>query len=224
MKLLAFDTTSHACSVALLDTEKAAGSQILSKSQIQPMQQGQLILPMIQSLLQTASINLNELDAIAYGQGPGSYTGARIASSVAQAVGLVARKPLIPISSLAVIAQNAYQTHGWKSVLVAVDARAGEIYWGVYEINAMGIAELAGHEMVSSVDKVTLPENKKIWFGAGDAWSVYGEILSRSFPDQLGKIDASQLPAAESMLTLAEHQYGLKNWIQAAQAIPAYLR
>src|SRR5690348_12267838 len=129
MKLLALDTSSIACSVALL-----LDGDVHYLHKIAPMQQAKLILSMIEELLKTHSLKVNHLDAIAYGCGPGSFTGLRIACSVAQAFGLAADKPLIPISSLAALAQATYIEHQEKKVLAAIDARMDQIYWAAYEL------------------------------------------------------------------------------------------
>ena len=124
MKILAIETSSHACSVALLNEDKVKISHIIS-----PMQQAKLILPMIDELLKSSALTLNDLDAIAYGCGPGGFTGVRIAASVAQGLGFAVKLPIIPISSLAVMAEAAFLERQWRKLLVAVDARADQIYW-----------------------------------------------------------------------------------------------
>src|SRR5579871_1229278 len=108
-KILAFDTSSQVCSVALLN-----GETITSSYQIAPMQQAKLILPMIQKIIKAANITLDELDAIAYGCGPGSFTGMRVANSVAQGLGFAKHLPLIRISSLAILAQSALEEQKWE--------------------------------------------------------------------------------------------------------------
>ena len=115
MKILAFDTSTSACSIALLNHE-----QITSFHEIAPMQHTKIILPQIKQLLLNAKLELNQLDAIAYGCGPGSFTGIRIANSIAQALAFAQDKPLIQISSLAVLAQSAYATQGWENVWVCL--------------------------------------------------------------------------------------------------------
>ena len=128
MNLLAIETSDAACSIAL-----QVGDAIHARHEVIPMQQSQVVLPWIDELLRAKSITLNQLDAIAFGCGPGSFTGIRLATSIAQGLGYGAGLPLIPVSSLAILAQTAYQTLGWDRVLVAVDARMQEIYTGAYE-------------------------------------------------------------------------------------------
>lgn len=223
MRLLAFDTSSAACSVALLDTTKPAGEQIASLHQIMPMQQGKLILPSIQSLLETSKLTLNDLDAIAYGCGPGSYTGIRIASSVAQGLGLTTTLPVIPVSSLAAIAQSAFLEHEWASLLVALDARMGEVYWAKYTVGSDGLVELEGLEEVSNPDQIGAPFTGINWYGVGDGWAKYEE----QFKNRLGflpiSINTNQLPTAEAVLMLARKKFEQEEWVKASEAVPVYL-
>lgn len=218
VKLLAFDTSSNTCSVAILNN-----SSIHTISKIESKQQGKLILPLIEALLKEVSLTLEELDGIAYGCGPGSYTGIRIACSVAQGIALANQCPIIPISSLAAMAQTAYGVHHWEQVLVALDAHMGEIYWAKYHVGKSGLVELQGKEAVSKPEQVHIedPEN---WYGIGSAWDKYGEIVLNSSPKQLKSINNSIFPSAEAILELAKVQYLQKNWVSPSNAIPVYLR
>ncbi|MCE3239461.1 MAG: tsaB, partial [Gammaproteobacteria bacterium] len=149
MKILGFDTSSAACSVALLIDDK-----ISVLHEIIPMQQAQSLLPMIEELLLSNKMRLDQLDAIAFGCGPGSFTGVRIAASVAQGLAYALQLPVIPISSLAALAQAVYQNLQWQKLLVAVDARMQEVYWGAYHINQEGIAVLIHQEAISTPEKI----------------------------------------------------------------------
>lgn len=224
VRLLAFDTSSSACSVALLDTNKDKNKQVTALHKNLPMQQGRLILPMINELLNAASVSLNELDAIAYGCGPGSFTGIRIASSVAQGLGFATKCPIISVSSLAAIAQSAYLEKKWTSLLVAVDARIGEVYWAHYTVNPLGNMELNGKEQVCPPEAVELPIQNHSYYGVGEGWEKYGEKFAKLLGHQLQAIDKSQLPTAEGILPLAKAKLEIKDWISASNAIPVYLR
>lgn len=224
MRLLAFDTSSPACSVALLDTTKPPHDQISSSHKIMPMQQGRLILPMIQAILDASNLTLNDLDAIAYGCGPGSFTGIRIASSVAQGLGFTTKCHLIPISSLAAIAQTAYLEQQWACLLVALDARMGEVYWAQYKVNQMGHVELVGKEEVCLPGKVGVPENDKDWYGIGDGWEKYGEIFSKHLGFLPKSTNPKQLPMARAILSLARLKFEQGTWVKASEAVPVYLR
>lgn len=218
MKLLAFDTSSAACSVAIQNND-----QIKFLHQHAPMQQAKLILPMIKELLESCSLTLEQLDAIAYGCGPGSFTGIRIANSVAQAIGFAAQKPLIPVSSLAVLAQTALLEHQCSDLLVAVDARMEQVYWAVYEAGQDGHVALINQEILCHPKEVKVPD-KKHGCGVGDGWGIYAADLASSLGFKPDSIFASELPTAQALLQLAKIKFDKSQWIAAEQAIPVYLR
>lgn len=214
MKLLAIDTSSTACSVALLIDD-----QISSDHQIIPMQQAQNILIFIDQILLSNKISLNQLDAIAFGCGPGSFTGIRIAASVIQGLGYALNLPILSVSSLAALAQATYQELQWEKQLVAVDARIQEVYWAAYQLNQNGIMSLVGSEIVCAPNEVVIPHDKD-WFGAGNAWEVYaGQI-----PFKPLAVDSTRMPMASAIIPLAKLKYLNKEWLNPASAIPVYLR
>ncbi len=214
MKIVALDTSSIACSVALLLDEK-----ISFLHRILPLQQAQSVLPMIQELLSSHKITLNQLDAIAFGRGPGSFTGVRIAASVTQGLAYALQLPVIPISSLAALAQAAYMELGWEKLLVGVDARIQEVYWGAYEVDEKGLAQLFGQEVICTPQQIPFP-NDKAWYGVGNAWQVYANVINY-IPL---KVDATCLPTAQAILELAKVKYDRKEWVSAQEALPVYLR
>jgi len=216
MNILALETSTNACSVALQNKD-----EVTYLHKIAPMQHTKLILPMIHELLNSASLTLDQLDAIAYGRGPGSFTGIRIASSVAQGLGFAANKPLIPLSSLTIYAQTAYLEKHYESVLVAVDARMGQIYWAQYEA-ASGIMKLCGEESVCAPHEV-YPVALKLWQGIGDAWEVYYDQLVKALGDKPNSIQ-NIFPNAKAMLPLARIKFETGECVDASVAIPVYLR
>lgn len=209
MKILAFDTSSSYCSVALNDK---------MWHQHAPMQQAQLLLPMIDEGLRSENINKNQLDAIAFGCGPGSFTGIRIATSIAQGLGYALNIPLIPVSSLAGLAQAACNHHGWQKIAVAVDARMQEIYYAQYQVNADGLVELVGKEQLCAPEKI-VPCGSE-WHGVGDAWEAYANRL----PYQPSIIDAKLGAEAIAIIQLAIQRAKNKQWMAAHEALPIYLR
>lgn len=217
MKILAIDTSSAACSVALLD-----GNQAILKHEVIPLQHAKFILSFIEEVL---SVELASLDALAWGCGPGSFTGLRLAASVVQSLGFTHKLPIISISSLAALAQTAYTEQGWKAVLVAVDARMKEVYWGNYLINSEGYAELIGKEGRSLPEGVLF---EKIigphYHGVGDAWSSYAAELGVSLTVAPQGVDASCLPKAAAVAHLAKIKYEKGEWLQPFDALPSYLR
>ena len=179
MKILAIDTATEACSAALyIDGERR------STYQLAPRQHSRLILKMIDGLLADADLSVNQLDAIAFGRGPGSFMGLRIAAGVVQGIAFAHDIPVIAISTLKAIAQRAYEQTKNKHILVAIDARMDEVYWAVYSMNMDSLKEqqwqLDGEEQVISPDKIQVPamvtqhdtQHRNSWVGAGDRKSV----------------------------------------------------
>jgi tRNA threonylcarbamoyladenosine biosynthesis protein TsaB len=214
MKILAIETSSTACSVALLQGEK-----MLSSHKIMPMQQIQGILPMIDEILRSAGLKISELDALAFGCGPGSFTGARIATCVMQGFGFATGLPLIPISSLAAFAQTAYQAKGWQNMLVAVDARMQQVYWAEYCINTANLAVLVGEERVADPETV-VALSEQAFYGVGNAWDVYNS----RFLCSPTAYDSEVLPTAVSVACLAQVKLANNEWVSAKDALPVYLR
>lgn len=222
MKILAIDTSTEACSVALLFKHSKKGRQVLARHEIAPKQHASIILPIIHELVHKAGFNLAGLDAIAFGCGPGSLTGIRIAASVAQGIAYANDLPVIPVSSLAAAAQAAYTKTGWNKFLVAVDARMEQIYWGGYEVENGLVVPAFAEELVSphGVKKIV----HDIWYGIGDGWNVYREQLEEKSGIKLAEMDTSIAPTAESVLTLATVKFEKGDLVEAADALPVYLR
>ncbi|HCN45345.1 MAG TPA: tRNA (adenosine(37)-N6)-threonylcarbamoyltransferase complex dimerization subunit type 1 TsaB [Pseudomonas sp.] len=212
--LLALDTATEACSVALLHDGK-----ITSHYEVIPRQHAQKLLPMIQTLLADAGIALSAVDAIAFGRGPGAFTGVRIAIGVVQGLAFALECPVLPISNLAVLAQRALREHGATQVASAIDARMDEVYWGCYH-EVAGEMQLQGAEAVLPPEQVALPEGASgSWFGAGTGWG-YAERLAVKVEGQ----DETMLPHALDLLTLAKFAWDRGESVAAEQAQPVYLR
>ena len=212
--LLALDTATEACSVALLHD-----GQVLSHYEVIPRLHAQRLLPMIQTLLSEAGIALSAVDALAFGRGPGAFTGVRIAVGVVQGLAFALERPVLPVSTLATIAQRAYREQGAEQVAVAIDARMDEVYWGCYRAQ-QGEMRLAGSEAVLPPEQVSLPRGSEgQWFGAGTGWG-YGA----RFAVQPSASDATLLPHALDLLTLAGFAWQRGEAVEADQAQPIYLR
>ncbi|MCR8722048.1 tRNA (adenosine(37)-N6)-threonylcarbamoyltransferase complex dimerization subunit type 1 TsaB, partial [Pseudomonas syringae] len=163
--LLALDTATEACSVALLHDGK-----VLSHYEVIPRLHAQRLLPMIKELLAEAGVAMSALDAIAFGRGPGAFTGVRIAIGVVQGLAFALERPVLPVSNLAVLAQRAFREHGVSQVASAIDARMDEVYWGCYRETA-GEMRLLGNEAVMAPELATLPVDASgQWFGSGTGW------------------------------------------------------
>ncbi|TNI03940.1 tRNA (adenosine(37)-N6)-threonylcarbamoyltransferase complex dimerization subunit type 1 TsaB [Aeromonas veronii] len=218
MKILAVDTATEACSAALL-----VGDKLFSRWEEAPRDHTRKILPMVQAVLEDAGISLSDLDAIAFGRGPGSFTGVRIGISVAQGLAFGAGVPLIGISTLAAMAQGAYRLDGAEQVLTAIDARMNEVYFGRYEL-IDGRMQLVGDEVVS--EPVALVDVRGKLAGrvtcVGTGFETYGETLS-GLADELA-VSQVGFPAAEDMLPLARAAWLAGEAVPVEQATPVYLR
>ncbi|TNI99689.1 tRNA (adenosine(37)-N6)-threonylcarbamoyltransferase complex dimerization subunit type 1 TsaB [Aeromonas veronii] len=218
MKILAVDTATEACSAALL-----VGDKLFSRWEEAPRDHTRKILPMVQAVLEDAGISLSDLDAIAFGRGPGSFTGVRIGISVAQGLAFGAGVPLIGISTLAAMAQGAYRLDGAQQVLTAIDARMNEVYFGRYEL-IDGRMQLVGDEVVS--EPAALVDVRGKLAGpvtcVGTGFETYGETLS-GLADELAESQV-RFPAAEDMLPLARAAWLAGEAVPVEQATPVYLR
>jgi tRNA threonylcarbamoyladenosine biosynthesis protein TsaB len=219
VKLLALDTATELCSAALWLDER-----LTAREATRPRGHGELILPMVAQLLAEAGMALAQLDAIAFGRGPGAFTGVRLAVSVAQGLGFSVDLPLIPISDLrAVAAQVLLSPQAPPCVLVCQDARMEEVYWGCYERSAQ-LCTLVGNESVGAASGVTLPARWKdvTVAGAGSGFLAYGSALSQT-GHLLVATYPKLLPRALEIAQLAARD-GMECAIPAEQAQPVYLR
>ncbi|MCD6618207.1 MULTISPECIES: tRNA (adenosine(37)-N6)-threonylcarbamoyltransferase complex dimerization subunit type 1 TsaB [Aeromonas] len=218
LKILAVDTATEACSAALL-----VGDKLFSRWEEAPRDHTRKILPMVQAVLEDAGISLSDLDAIAFGRGPGSFTGVRIGISVAQGLAFGAGVPMIGISTLAAMAQGAYRLDGAEQVLTAIDARMNEVYFGRYEL-IDGRMQLVGDEVVS--EPAALVDVRGKLAGpvtcVGTGFETYGETLS-GLADELA-VSQVRFPAAEDMLPLARAAWLAGEAVPVEQATPVYLR
>ncbi len=218
MKLLAIETATEACSAALL-----IDGEISEHYAVEPRRHSELILAMMDGLLADAGFRLSELDALAFGRGPGSFTGVRIAVSVVQGAAFGADLPVVPVSTLAALAQGYFRRSGERRILPAYDARMGELYWAAYEINQVGLAELCIEEQVASAEEVALPLGEG-WHGVGSGWASYGEVLSRRMGDRLAGVDGGLLCRAHDVALLGAAGFAAGQAVAAEQALPVYLR
>lgn len=215
MKILAIDAATEACSVAL-----KVDDQVISKFEIAPQQHSQKLLPFVDEVLAEAGIKLGQLDAIAYGQGPGSFTGVRIGVSVTQGLAFGADLPVVGISNLAIMAQQAIAQHNSEKVVAAIDARMSEVYFAVYE-NQHGLASLSSQEIVKKPELLEAADNLNTATAVGTGWQTYAEILQDKFGCQSSEI---LLPNAEFMLPLVQAELAAGKGKNAEFAQPNYVR
>ncbi|MFQ2093200.1 tRNA (adenosine(37)-N6)-threonylcarbamoyltransferase complex dimerization subunit type 1 TsaB [Aeromonas taiwanensis] len=218
LKILAVDTATEACSAALM-----VGDKVFSRWEEAPRDHTRKILPMVQAVLEEAGLSLEQLDAIAFGRGPGSFTGVRIGISVAQGLAFGAGVPLIGISTLAAMAQGAHRLDGAERVLAAIDARMDEVYFGHYE-QVAGQMQLVGEEVVSHPDALVEARGKLAGrvTCVGTGFETYGESLN-GLADELVTSQV-RFPAAVDMLPLARSAWLAGEAVPVEQATPVYLR
>lgn len=169
VRILALETATEACSVAVL-----AGTAMYRRFEVRPRAHLRLLLPMVESVLTEAQLDLGEIDAIAFGCGPGGFTGLRIAAGVAQGLALGARLPVIPVSNLAALAASTLRDTTARKVIVCQDARMGEVYWATFDRGADNLPVASGPERVGPPEVVSVAGSD--WFGAGSGWLAYPQL------------------------------------------------
>ncbi len=259
MKLLAVETSTEACSAALY-----IDGIISERFELTPKEHTRLILPMIDSLMSDAGLKPQQLDALAFSCGPGSFTGVRIATGVIQGIALGADLPVVPVSTLAAIAQDFFDKNDCKAKLstvqntgtacgfrpprpsgegrgegyqknansdhpqysnvafTAMDARMGEIFWGVYQCNEWGFAELIGKESVTPAVDVEFPD--LIGAGVGSGWGVYRQELMIRLAGRVSYCEIDNLPRAGAIARLGARGFEQGLAVAVEQAMPVYLR
>jgi len=216
MKLLAIETATESCSACVM-----VDDEVYIRSEIAPQKHNKIILSMCEEVLSQAQASLSQLDAIAFGRGPGSFTGVRLAASVTQGIALGQDLPVIPVSSLAAMAQSTYELNQSSQVLACIDARMQEVYYGLYESNN-GFMQLVGEEKVIAPSLVKLTINETC-YGAGSGWKAYAEQLKHSLGKELAYSD-DVFPQADSVAKLASKYYKEDKYISAIEALPMYIR
>lgn len=218
MRLLAIDTATEACSAAL-ECDGAVRERWVEA----PREHGDRLLAMVDELLAEAGITAAALDALAFGRGPGAFTGVRIATGVAQGIAYALDLPVLRISTLAALAQGAARGHGATRVAAAIDARMGEVYWGTYTAGADGTMQPVLAEQVAPPEAVEVPSGTG-WYGVGTGWASHAEALAARLGPALAADLGRALPRALDMLPLARAAWAAGEAVTAAAAVPVYLR
>lgn len=213
-KLLALETASRWCSVALLQEGEAPRERF----QEAPREQTALILPMVDELLAEAGWQLSDLDAVAYAQGPGAFTGVRVANSVAQGLAFSANLPVVGVSSLASCALAASLSMGGEYWLAAFDARMGQVYLGGYQVLGTEVRSLVPDCLCDPDSPPALPDAP--WRGAGDGGAVAGLVEAAG----LGSWSDQVAPRAATVAQLAMPKLLAGDTLSAEEAVPVYLR
>jgi len=217
MNLLAIETATEACSVALIH-----GQDIIARSEIAPRRHTELVLPMADALLAEAGIGRQALDAIAVGRGPGAFTGVRLGVSLAQGMALALDLPVITISSLAALALEAPED-GDATILAVIDARMGEIYAACYRRDDNGGLITLDDERVCKPESLLLPD-APTWQVVGTGWAAYSTILSERFTGLLRSADGGCYPQAAHVAELAMREFNAGRAQAPEFALPVYLR
>ncbi|EKO3863938.1 tRNA (adenosine(37)-N6)-threonylcarbamoyltransferase complex dimerization subunit type 1 TsaB [Vibrio harveyi] len=218
-KILAIDTATENCSVALLVNDR-----VISRSEVAPRDHTKKVLPMVDEVLKEAGLTLQDLDALAFGRGPGSFTGVRIGIGIAQGLAFGADLPMIGVSTLAAMAQASYRLHGATNAAVAIDARMSEVYWARYTRQENG--EWAGVDAECVIPPARLAEeaqaDDKTWTKAGTGWDAYQEDLGK-LPLNLTSGDVLY-PDSQDIVILAEQELKKGNTVPVEESSPVYLR
>jgi len=214
VKLLAIETATRMCSVALAD-----GDRVLVRRGDGPRLHAEVLLPWIRSLLAEAGIGFSDLDALAVDRGPGGFTSLRLGLGVAQGIALAGDLPCHPVSSLAALAAGAGPDAGPGAVLAALDARMGEVYACAYGFGDGPMPRPLGPEMLLAPAAVRAPCETP-WIGLGDAFAVHRDGLPPGLCAQAREIHADVWPDAPALTRLAAHIAP----VQAHRLEPVYLR
>lgn len=213
MRVLALETSTEYCSVALWQDGVVA-----ERSELVGQKHSEVLMTMVDDLLQATGYKLHAMDGIAFGMGPGSFTGVRIACGVTQGLAFGSNLPVAGICTLQALAEAS----GKLRVIAALDARMGEIYHAAYEKHE-------GDWTVVSEPCLCKPEDApKVaggdWFGAGSGFAMHGEVLGRRYTGQLQGVDGAAVPQAAAIAVLGAAQFAQGCGKDAADALPLYLR
>ena len=216
MKVLAIDTADQCCSSALLVDDKLLEHEIQGERV-----HAEVLLPMIERLLAEAGVTLTGLDGLAFGRGPGAFTGLRVAAAMAQGLAYGAGIPVVPVSNLLALAASANRQHGFGRILAVLDARMHEVYWGAFEVHRDEIKPLTV-EILCPPEALSPPMDSQ-WFGAGSGWAAYPEALKGRVSSLQG-VDAGCHGTAGEIAKLGYKALKRGEAVPPELALPVYLR
>ncbi len=213
MRILALETSTEYCSVAL-----SQDGVLIERFELVGQKHSELLMAMLDDLLRDAKVKLSELDGIAFGAGPGSFTGVRIACGTTQGLALGADLPVLPICTLLALAEAS----GHSRVIAALDARMGEIYHAAYEKQQGAWTVVCEPSLCKAeVAPQVLGEG---WMGVGSAFAAYSAALQQRYGAQLQAVDGAAVPHAAAIAALGAAGFALGLGVDAALAQPLYLR
>jgi tRNA threonylcarbamoyladenosine biosynthesis protein TsaB len=216
MKLLAVDTSSNACSVAL-----QVPGRTIERHVVEPRAHTRILLPIISELLAEGRVSLRELDAIVLGNGPGSFIGMRIGASVVQGLCFGVDIPLVPVSSLAAVAVEAFVNYAHNRVVVAQDARMNEVYLAIFTKGDDSLPALIGKEVIARVGELIAIDMP--FAAAGAAWESYPELVEANARN-IAELLPITVPRAKHLLRPAQLMIESRQAISPEALSPAYLR
>ena len=213
MKILAVETSTEYCSVALW-----RDGAVSERCELVGQKHSEVLLGMLDALLKDAGVKIKQVDGIAFGKGPGSFTGVRIACGVAQGLALGAEVDVVGVCTLQALAEAT----GKDRVIAAIDARMGELYLAAYERrDGEWTAVIEPCLCKAETAPAVAGEN---WFAAGSGFAVNDAVLQRHFGKQLSGVDAQAVPQAAAVARLAAGEFAQGHAVDAALALPLYLR
>lgn len=213
VNLVALETSTEYCSLAV-----SRGAQVFERSFHAGQRHSELALPALRELLQQAALDMQSIDGIAYGAGPGSFTGLRIACGMAQGLALARNLPVAGIGTLLALAENC----GAGKVIACLDARMGEVYHAAYRNSGGNWIEMHAPALYQP-DSVP-PVEGSDWIGCGSGFRVHGAALARCYDGAISRTDADATPNAAAMLRLATRIFAAGQGVDAAAAVPLYVR
>jgi tRNA threonylcarbamoyladenosine biosynthesis protein TsaB len=213
MNLLAIDTSTDSCSVAA-----SRGEALYSRSEPARKRQAEKILGMVGELLAEARLDLEQIEGIAYGEGPGSFTGLRVAAGVTQGLALARGVGVVGVGSLLALAQES----GAEKVVACLDAHMGEVYHAAYHRSGEGWEEVCAPG-VYAPESVPLPPGRG-WTGCGDGFAAHREGLAARLGDRVSEVRAGASPSARAVLELAIPRFAAGEAKDASSGVPVYLR
>lgn len=216
MNLLAIETSTEACSVALIH-----GDEVIARSEIAPRRHAELVLPMADALLAEAGLGRHALDAVAVGRGPGAFTGVRLGISLAQGMALALDVPVVTVSSLAALALEAPEDDA--AILAVIDARMGEIYAASYRRDDNGGLVELDEERVCTPEVLALSPSSA-WHVVGTGWATYAQVLQPRLTGTLLSAEGARYPQARHVAELAAREFAAGRAHAPEQALPVYLR
>ena len=213
VNLVALETSTEYCSLAV-----SRGEQVYGRSFHAGQRHSELALPVLRELLAEAGLDMQSVDGIAYGAGPGSFTGLRIACGIAQGLALARNLPVAGIGTLLALAEEC----GADKVIACLDARMGEVYHAVYRKSGGKWIEM--HAPALYKPDAVPPVDGGGWIACGSGFRVHGAVLAQRYGSGISRTDADAIPNAEAMLRLARVAFAAGQGVDAALAAPLYVR